>query len=145
MSVVEVPQTETEVPTTYSEILTDAEGQEFIYECTPDLETGELIEVAYDPEGNEIDVSDLPGQPTGGPAVKKAAGGSLFARMFGMCGGKKAVSAKRGVKKVEDEAAKEEKKAKGKKEMKKMASEVLEQQKKKETMAAIREKAKKDK
>merc|ERR1719258_246138 len=26
MSVVEVPQTETEVPTTYSEILTDAEG-----------------------------------------------------------------------------------------------------------------------
>ena len=46
MSVVEVPQTETEVPTTYSEILTDAEGQEFTYECTPDLETGELIEVA---------------------------------------------------------------------------------------------------
>ena len=81
MSVVEVPQTETEVPTTYSEILTDAEGQEFIYECTPDLETGELIEVAYDPEGNEIDVSDLPGQPTGGPGERASRGDDRLTRL----------------------------------------------------------------
>ena len=35
-----------EVPTTYTEALKDKEGNEFTYECTTDLETGELIEVA---------------------------------------------------------------------------------------------------
>ena len=86
MSAVEMEIEEPEVPTTYSEIIKDAEGNEFTYECTTDLETGELIEVAYDPEGEEIEMSDLPGKPTGGPAVKKT--GGLFS-LFGMCGGSK--------------------------------------------------------